>query len=84
MSNLEIRFPCPFALANVITIFLKKYYYLLDFADDETRYRMSQIYSQEPAEAKFPLTNGSLFVHLMNPTSADGKRGECVRSIATL
>jgi hypothetical protein len=36
---------------------------------------MSQIYSQEPTEAKFPLTNGSLFVHLMNPSSGDGKRG---------
>ncbi|KAK4023493.1 hypothetical protein OUZ56_008900 [Daphnia magna] len=43
--------------------------------DDDTRYRMSQIYSQEPTEAKFPLTNGSLFVHLMNPSSGDGKRG---------
>ncbi|XP_057373654.1 LOW QUALITY PROTEIN: uncharacterized protein LOC130694609 [Daphnia carinata] len=42
--------------------------------DDDTRYRMSQIYSQEPTEAKFPLTNGSLFVHLMNPSSGDGKR----------
>lgn len=39
---------------------------------------MSQIYSQEPTEAKFPLTNGSLFVHLMNPSSGDGKRGTLV------
>lgn len=39
---------------------------------------MSQIYSQEPTEAKFPLTNGSLFVHLMNPSSADGQRGKLI------
>lgn len=35
---------------------------------------MSQIY--DPAGGKFPLTNGSLFVHLMNPSGGTTSSSE--------
>jgi hypothetical protein len=53
-------------------------------ADEETRYHLSQLYSHEAAEVKFPLTNGSLFAHLMNPPSADGARGNLILINAVL
>lgn len=42
--------------------------------EEENRYRMSQIY--DPAGGKFPLTNGSLFVHLMNPSGGTTSSSE--------
>ena len=53
-------------------------------SDEEGRYHLSPIYSShDAAEVKFPLTNGSLFAHLMNPPSTDAGRGNSILTYRT-
>ena len=62
-------------LSQIVFLFLFFLFFFLA-KEEESRYRMSHIYSHEPgdqlllANGKFPLTNGSLFVHLMNPPAS--------------